>query len=99
MTEIDQAEFIGNIKKALNRKDSFKLKLEDILQSVPDSADLRLLEKIKGRGKKRRLALLNRLAETGRLLNIVVTTEKDVTCCVGSSSCQESGSFCTPSGS
>ena len=36
MTEIGQAEFIGNIKKALNRKDSFKLTLEDIIQSVPD---------------------------------------------------------------
>ncbi len=79
MTEIGQAEFIGNIKKALNRKDSFKLKLEDILQSVPDSADLRLLEKIKGRGKKMRLPLLNRLNAAGRLLNMVVTTEKDVT--------------------
>ena len=79
MTEIGQAEFIGNIKKALNRKDSFKLTLEDIIQSVPDSADLGLLEKIKGRGKKMRLALLNRLIATGRLLNMVVTTEKDAT--------------------
>jgi len=79
MIEIGQAEFIGNIKKALRREDSFKLTLEDIIQSVPDSADLGLLEKIKGRGKKMRLALFNRLAETGRLLNMVVTTEKDVT--------------------
>jgi len=79
MTEIGQAEFIGNIKKALNRKDSCKLTLEDIIQSVPNSVDLGLLEKIKGRSKKMRLALLNRLAETGRLLNMVVTTEKDAT--------------------
>jgi len=79
MTEIRQAEFIGNIKKALNRKDSFKLTLEDIIQSVPDSADLGLLEKIRGRGKKMRLALFKQLAETGRLLNMVVATEKDVT--------------------
>jgi len=79
MTEIGQAEFIGNIKKALNRKDSFKLTLEDIIQSVPGSADLGLLEKIKGRGKKLRLTLLNRLTAAGRLLNIFVTTEKDAT--------------------
>jgi len=79
MTEIGQAEFIGNIKKALNRKDSCKLTLEDIIQSIPGSADSGLLEKIKGRSKKMRLALLNRLAETGKLLNMVVTTEKDAT--------------------
>ena len=77
MTNIGQAEFIGNIKKALNRKDSCKLTLKDIIQSVPDSADSALLEEIKGRGKKMRLALLNRLTETGRLLNMVVTAEKD----------------------
>ena len=79
MTEIGLAEFIGNIKKALNRKDSCKLTLEDIIQGVPDSADLGLLEKIKGRGKKMRLTLLDQLAETGRLLNMVVTMEKDAT--------------------
>ncbi len=79
MTEIRQAEFIGNIKKALNRTDSFKLTLEDIIQSVPDSADLALLEKIKGRDSKMRLSLFNQLVETGRLLNMVVITEKDVT--------------------
>jgi L-lactate dehydrogenase complex protein LldG len=79
MTEIGQAEFIGNIKKALNREDSCKLTLEDIIQRVPDSADSALLEEIKGRGKKMRLALLDQLAETGRLLNMVVTTEKDAT--------------------
>jgi len=77
MTEIGHAEFIGNIKKALNRKDSCKQTLEDIIQSVPDSADLRLLEKIKGRSKKEHPALLNRLAENGGLLNMVVTAEKD----------------------
>ncbi|MCP4372710.1 MAG: hypothetical protein GY797_32065, partial [Deltaproteobacteria bacterium] len=74
MTEIRQAEFIGNIKKALNRTDSFKLTLEDIIQNVPDSADLALLEKIKGRDSKMRLSLFNQLVETGRLLNMVVIT-------------------------
>lgn len=77
MTEIGQAEFIGNIKEALNRKDSCNLKLKDIIQSVPGSADSGLLEKIKRRSKKMRLALLDRLAKTGKLLNMVVTAEKD----------------------
>ena len=79
MTEFDQAEFIGNVKKALNREDSCKLTLKDIIQSVPGSADLGLLEKIKERSKKMRLAQLNRLITAGRLLNMVVTTEKDAT--------------------
>jgi len=79
MTEIGQAEFIDNIKKALKRKSSSELKLEDIIQSVPDSTDLRLLEKIKRRDNKMRLSLFNQLVETGILLNMVVTTEKDLT--------------------
>ena len=79
MTEIAQTEFIGNIKKALNRKESSKLTLKDIIQSVPDSTDLRLLENIRGRGQEMRLSLFNQLVETGRLLNMVVTTEKDLT--------------------
>ena len=78
MTETGQAEFIGNIKKALNRKDSSKLALEDIIQSVPDSADLKLLENIRSRSKEMHLSLFNQLAETGTLLNMVVTTENDL---------------------
>jgi len=77
MTEIGQAEFIGNIKKALNRTDSCKLTLKDIIPGVPDTADLRLLEQIEGRSKKMALALFNQVAETGRLLNMVVIAEKD----------------------
>ena len=79
MTEIAQTEFIGHIKKALNRKESSKLTLKDIIQTVPDSTDLRLLENIRGRGQEMRLSLFNQLVETGRLLNMVVTTEKDLT--------------------
>ncbi len=77
MTEIGQAEFIGNIKKALNRKDSCKRTLEDIIQTVPDSDDLKLLEKTKGRDNKIHAALFNRLAENGKSLNMVVTMKKD----------------------
>ena len=79
MTEIGQAKFIDKIKKALKRKDSSELTIEDIIQRLPNSADLKLLEKINGRDNKMRLSLFNRLAETGRLLNMVVTTEKDLT--------------------
>ncbi|MDM8544714.1 lactate utilization protein [Desulfococcaceae bacterium HSG9] len=77
MIEIGQAEFIGNIKKALNRKDSCKQTLEDIIQTVPNSDDLKLLEKIKGRDNKIHAALFNRLAENGKSLNMVVTMKKD----------------------
>ncbi len=79
MTEIAQTEFIGKIKKALNRKESSKLTLNDIIQSVPDSEDLRLLENIRGRGQEMRLSLFKQLVETGTLLNMVVTTKKDLT--------------------
>ena len=79
MTEIGQAKFIDKIKKALKRKDSSELTIEDIIQRLPNSTDLKLLEKINGRDNKMRLSLFNRLAETGRLLNMVVTTEKDLT--------------------
>ncbi|MDY6789968.1 MAG: lactate utilization protein [Thermodesulfobacteriota bacterium] len=77
MTEIEQAEFIGHIRKALNRTDSRKLVLKDIIPGVPDEDDLRLLEQIKGRSKKMAFALLKQVAETGRLLNMVVIEEKD----------------------
>ncbi len=77
MTEIRQAEFIGNIQKALNRPDSDTRSLKDIIQTEPDSDDLRLLEKIRNRDKKVRLALLERITEAGKLLNMVVIAEKD----------------------
>ncbi|MBT8349971.1 MAG: LUD domain-containing protein [Deltaproteobacteria bacterium] len=77
MTEIAQTEFISNIKKALKRKDSSELTLEDLIQRVPDSADLKRLEKIKERDNKMRLSLFNQLVETGRLLNMVVIMQDD----------------------
>ena len=77
MTEIRQAEFIGKIKKALNRPDSDTRSLKDIIQKEPGSDDIRLLEKIRSRNKKMRLALLDRIIETGKLLNMVVIAEKD----------------------
>jgi L-lactate dehydrogenase complex protein LldG len=78
MTENGQAEFIGHIEKALKREDSSRPTLKDLIQSVPDSTDLRLLENIKGRGKEMRLPLFDQLAETGRLLNMVITRETDL---------------------
>ena len=77
MTENEQAKFIDNIKKALKRKDSSELTIEDIIQRVPNSADLKRLEKIKGRDNKMRLSLFNQLVESGKLLNMVVITEND----------------------
>ena len=67
MTEIAQTEFISNIKKALKRKDSSGLTLEDLIQRVPDSADLKRLEKIKERDNKMRLSQFNQLFETVRM--------------------------------
>ena len=79
MTENGQAKFINNIKEALKRKNSSKLTIEDLIQSAPDSSDLRLLENIRSRDKEMRLSLFNQLVETGKLLNMVVTREKDLT--------------------
>jgi len=77
MTENGQAKFINNIKEALKRKNSSELTIEDLIQSAPDSSDLRLLENIRSRDKEMRLSLFNRLAETGKLLNMVVIMEDD----------------------
>ena len=77
MAETGQAEFIGNIKKALRRPDSDTRSLKDIIREKPGSGDLRLLDKIRNRDRNMRLDLLDRIIENGKLLNMVVIAEKD----------------------
>lgn len=77
MTDLSQAEFIGNIQKALNRRASGAPALQDIITTAPDADDIRLLETIRNRGAQQHRALLERITAVGKSLNIVVRAEKD----------------------
>jgi len=77
MTDLSQAEFIGNIQKALNRRASGAPRLQDIITSAPEADDLRLLETIRNRDAGQRRALLERITIVGASLNIAVRAEKD----------------------
>ena len=72
-----RVEFIKHVKRALNRDDPGIRSLDDIIQCLPDADDTRLLEKIANRGKKSHLALLERLIEAGKLVNVGIMVEKD----------------------
>ncbi len=77
MSSSGQVEFIQNIRKALDRDDSFARSLDDIIPNAPDADDLRLLETIAGRDSTFHLALLDRLVEAGKRMNVGVLTAKD----------------------
>jgi hypothetical protein len=49
MSTSGRVEFIENIRKALDRNDSFQRSLDDMIKNEPDADDLRLLETIAGR--------------------------------------------------
>jgi hypothetical protein len=44
MSASGRVEFIENIRKALDRNDSFQRSLDDMIKNEPDDDDLRLLE-------------------------------------------------------
>jgi len=72
MTDIEQIRFIGNIKKALNRTDAAPHALEDLIQIVPNTDDITLMETIHGRSRDMRLALLNKMMEVAKTINMSV---------------------------
>ena len=72
-----RVEFIENVKRALNRKGPGERFLEDIIQNEPDADDSKLLDKIAGRDTTSHLALLEKLIEAGKLVNVDVIAEKD----------------------
>ena len=71
MTETSQAEFIGTIKKALNREDSPARPFPELIQTRPDPADDRIIAGIAARTGRDRDALIARLTEIGKSLNMV----------------------------
>ncbi len=77
MRPFGRVEFIENVKRALDRQDSGERSLADIIRNAPDADDSRLLEKIAGRDTRSHLALLERLIETGKSVNVDVIAEKD----------------------
>ncbi|MFH1985405.1 MAG: LUD domain-containing protein [Pseudomonadota bacterium] len=77
MTEFSQAEFFGNIQKALNRRASAAPCLRDIITTSPDADDIRLLETIRNRDAEQRRILLERITAVGNSLNITVRAEKN----------------------
>jgi L-lactate dehydrogenase complex protein LldG len=77
MSTSGRVEFIENIRKALDRNDSFQRSLDDVIQKEPDTDDLRLLETIAGRDTTAGLALLDQLMEAGKRVNVSVLTVID----------------------
>ena len=74
MTETRQADFIGTIKKALNRGQTPGRPFSELIQTQPGPDDDRLLAGIKARTGKERNKLLARLTEIAKPLNTVVRT-------------------------
>jgi L-lactate dehydrogenase complex protein LldG len=82
MTDIEQTRFIGNIRKALNRTDTDRRQLEDLIQTVPNDDDLALMETIHDRDRKMRLTLLDRMMEIAKTINmevVAVETKTEIT--------------------
>jgi L-lactate dehydrogenase complex protein LldG len=77
MSASGRVEFIENIRKALDRNDSFQRSLDDMIQNEPDADDLRLLETIAGRDTTAHLALVDRLMDAGKRVNVGVLTVMD----------------------
>jgi L-lactate dehydrogenase complex protein LldG len=69
--------FIDKVKRALKRQSPVEGALDALIRREPEADDSRRLEKIAGRDRAARLALLDRLFETGRLLKVEVMAQKD----------------------
>ena len=71
MTETSQAEFIGNIQKALKRRNAATGSITDLIKTRPYPADDRILADITARPGRDQDALIVRLTEAGKPLNMV----------------------------
>ena len=87
MTDTEQTRFIGNIKKALNRTDASQRRLEDLIQTNPDDDDTQLMKTIHGRDRDMRLALMEKMTEVAKTINmsvIAVDTKADIIATIAS---------------
>jgi len=85
MTDIQQINFIGNIKKALGRPDAGLPPFEDLIQTAPRAEDTELIKTIHGRERNAHLSLLNRMMEIGPSINTEIVpaeTEADITAAI-----------------
>jgi L-lactate dehydrogenase complex protein LldG len=85
MTDIDQIRFMDTIHKALNRPESPRRPIEDLIQTAPNTEDTELIKIIQGRKRKDRLSLLNRMMEIGPTINteiVAAKTEADITAAI-----------------
>ncbi len=73
-----QTIFMENIIRALDRKNSVGRSMESLIRKRPAAEDLNLLEAMAGRDEKSRCLLLDRLAEIGKSLNMVVSVAEDL---------------------
>jgi L-lactate dehydrogenase complex protein LldG len=71
MTNTGQSQFIGRIEKALKRRNKTARPFPELIQTRPDSDDDRILAGITARTVEKRSALIARLTETGKPLNMV----------------------------
>jgi len=85
MTDIQQINFIGNIKKALGRPDAGLPPFEDLIQTAPRAEDTELTKTIHGRERNAHRSLLNRMMEIGPSINTEIVpaeTEADITAAI-----------------
>ncbi len=75
MTDIQQINFIGKIKKALGRSDTKPRPFEDLIQTAPNADDTALMKTIHDRDRRDRktgLTLLDRITEVAKTINTKV---------------------------
>ena len=70
MSETSQAEFIGNIQRALKRRSASVASITDLIRIRPEPDDERILSGIKARTRKDQGVLFDRLAKAGKPLRI-----------------------------
>ncbi len=72
MTDRRQAEFMQNIRAALKQTEAGPTRLEHLIQGSPNEADKTLLSRIRGRDRKARLGLLERMIQIGQPIHVAV---------------------------
>ena len=85
MVDIQQINFIGNIKKALGRPGAGLPPFENLVQTAPRAEDTELIKTIHGRERNAHLSLLNRMMEIGPSINTEIVpaeTEADITAAI-----------------
>jgi L-lactate dehydrogenase complex protein LldG len=78
MTSIDQTQFLRRIRTALGHAPGVSREARHLFLEGPSPEELQLLERIRRRGAQEGQALLERLSEAGKPINLNVTALPDV---------------------